>query len=129
MNLTIRPAIDQDVQDLVELAVLAWEPVFRAFEQVLGPNIYALLCPDWRKRQQNAVKRVCTESEMTGWVADVEGVVTGFIAYEMNLVEKTGGVDLLAVHPDYQNRGIGAELNSSRHHVHFCHVAHSPGRS
>jgi ribosomal protein S18 acetylase RimI-like enzyme len=30
----------------------------------------------------------------------------------MNLPEGTGEVDLLAVHPDYQNRGIGTELNT-----------------
>ena len=94
------------------MAVLAWEPVFRSFAQVLGPNIYALLYPDWRKRQQDAVERVCADGEMNVWVADVDGVVTGFIAYEMKLPEGTGEVDLLAVHPDHQNRGIGTELNT-----------------
>jgi ribosomal protein S18 acetylase RimI-like enzyme len=38
--------------------------------------------------------------------------LTGFIAYEMNRPEGTGAVDLLAVHPYYQNRGIGTELNT-----------------
>ena len=112
MDVVIRPVRDGDVQDLVELAVLAWEPVFRSFEQVLGPTIYALLYPDWRQRQQNAVERVCADGEMKVWVADVDGVVTGFIAYGMNLAEETGEVDLLAMHPDYQNRGIGTKLNT-----------------
>src|SRR5690349_14395761 len=110
MDVNIRPVRDGDVQDLVELAVLAWEPVFCSFEQVLGHNIYALLYPDWRKRQTDAVERVCADSEMNVWVADVDGVVTGFIAWEMNLAEETGEVELLAVHPDYQNRGIGTKL-------------------
>jgi ribosomal protein S18 acetylase RimI-like enzyme len=112
MDVVIRPVRDADIQNLVDLAVLAWEPVFRSFEQVLGPNIYALLYPDWRKRQQNAVERVCADGKMNVWVADVEGKVAGFIAYEMDLPEGTGEVDLLAVHPDYQNRGIGTELNT-----------------
>ena len=112
MDVVIRPIRDGDVQDLVELAVLAWEPVFRSFEQVLGHNIYTLLYPDWRKRQTDAVERVCAESEMNVWVADVDGVVTGFIAWEMNLAVETGEVDLLAVHPEYQNRGIGTKLNT-----------------
>jgi ribosomal protein S18 acetylase RimI-like enzyme len=112
MDVVIRPVRDADIHDLVELAVLAWEPVFPSFEQVLGANIYALLYPDWRKRQQDAVERVCADGKMSVWVADVGGVVMGFIAYEMNLPEGTGEVDLLAVHPDYQNRGIGTELNT-----------------
>ena len=112
MDVVIRPVRDGDIRDLVELAVLAWEPVFRSFKQVLGANIYTLLYPDWRKRQQDAVERVCADSAVNVWVADVGGVVTGFIAYEMNLPEGTGEVDLLAVHPDYQNHGIGTELNT-----------------
>jgi GNAT superfamily N-acetyltransferase len=44
-------------------------------------------------------------------VAEVDERVTGFIAYTVNREEKTGEVELLAVHPDYQNRGIGTALN------------------
>jgi ribosomal protein S18 acetylase RimI-like enzyme len=51
-----------------------------------------------------------TEKSMV-WVAEVDGVVVGFLAYELNVKEKNGEVQLLAVHPEYQNRGIGTELN------------------
>jgi ribosomal protein S18 acetylase RimI-like enzyme len=113
MDVAIRPVRDGDIQDLVDLALLAWEPVFHSFEQVLGANIYALLYPDWRERQKEAVERVCAESEMISvWVADMDGVVAGFIAYELDLAEQAGRVELLAVQPDYQNRGIGTELNT-----------------
>jgi GNAT superfamily N-acetyltransferase len=113
MDVAIRPVRDGDIEDLVELAVLAWEPVFRSFEQVLGANIYTLLFPDWRKRQRDAVERVCAEDDkFSVWVADVDGVVAGFIANELDLAEQTGRVELLAVQPDYQNRGIGTELNT-----------------
>jgi len=42
----------------------------------------------------------------------VDGTVVGFIAYILQHEAKTGVVDLLAVHPDYQNRGIGTSLNA-----------------
>jgi len=45
-------------------------------------------------------------------VAEVDGAVAGFIAYEVDLIEKTGRVNLLAVHPNHQNRGIGTALNT-----------------
>ena len=35
----------------------------------------------------------------------------GFITYELD-EDKTGEVQLLAVHPEYQNHGIGTELNT-----------------
>jgi ribosomal protein S18 acetylase RimI-like enzyme len=113
MNLHIRPVRDNDVDDLVRLSLLAWVPVFSSFQQILGPNIYALIWPDWRTSQREAVETVCKDGEKTiVWVAEVDGMVVGFLAYELNSKEKTGEVQLLAVHPEYQNLGIGTELNN-----------------
>jgi N-acetylglutamate synthase-like GNAT family acetyltransferase len=44
-------------------------------------------------------------------VAELENEVRGFIAYILDYESKVGEVQLLAVHPDYQNLGIGTELN------------------
>jgi GNAT superfamily N-acetyltransferase len=112
MNITVRPAAPGDLEAIVQLSLLAWAPVFRSFEQVLGPRIYALLYPDWRRQQRQVVEEVCAESSpFSVWVAEVDGVVAGFIAYAVNSDAATGEVELLAVHPDYQNRGIGTQLN------------------
>ena len=117
MNVHIRPASNDDLEAVVQLSLLAWAPVFRSFEQVLGARIYSHLFPDWRKQQREVVESVCKDHEKTlVWVAELNGTVTGFIAYTLNSKEnrqeKTGEVELLAVHPDYQNRGIGTELNN-----------------
>jgi len=112
MNFSIRPALNDDIEDLVQLSLLAWAPVFSSFKQVLGERIYSLIYPDWRRQQKEVVERVCKDNEKTlVWVAESDGIVTGFIAYTSNSEEKTGEVELLAVHPDYQNRGIGTALN------------------
>ena len=47
MSLQIRPVRDGDVEALVDLSLLAWAPVFPSFRQILGPDIYALIWPDW----------------------------------------------------------------------------------
>ena len=44
-------------------------------------------------------------------MADVDGKVVGFVTYELNDTTKVAEVQLLAVHPEYQNGGIGTELN------------------
>ncbi len=112
MELHIRPVRDEDVEALVDLSLLAWAPVFQSFEQILGPAIYARLYPDWRRTQQETVESVCADAEETPvWVAEVEGHAVGFVAYKPNPEDKTGEVWLLAVHPAYQNQGIGTELN------------------
>jgi len=117
MNLHIRPFSDDDIEDVVQLSLLAWTPVFHSFEQVLGTRIYSLIFPDWRRSQREVVEKICKNHEKTlVWVAELQGVVTGFIAYTLNSKENgqenTGEVELLAVHPDYQNGGIGTELNN-----------------
>jgi len=111
-NLHIRTVRDADVEAVVQVSLLAWAPVFPSFEQLLGHNIYTLIWPDWKTSQRAAIETVCRQPEKTTvWVAELDGRPVGFLAYELNTKDKTGEVVLLAVHPDYQNRGVGTELN------------------
>ena len=113
MSLNLRPVRDEDTESLVHLSLLTWEPVFASFRQILGPEIYAIIWPDWKAGQQAAVENVCRDGEQTHvWVAEWDGSVVGFVAYELRPAGKTGEVQLLAVHPGYQNLGIGTELNA-----------------
>lgn len=112
MNFQIRPFNKSDINDLVRLSLLAFEPVFLSFEKILGPKIYPIIYPDWRKGQKEAVEKVCNNEKITLWVAEVDGNVAGYVAYELYDDDKSGEVQLLAVHPDHQNHGIGTELNT-----------------
>jgi ribosomal protein S18 acetylase RimI-like enzyme len=112
VNLHIRSFVAEDLDDIVELSLLAWEPVFSSFKQILGPKIYPILYPDWRKSQREGVETTCRDRENVNvLVAEVDGRVVGFLAYELQRQDETGEVLLLAVHPKYQNLGIGTELN------------------
>ena len=112
MDTQIRAYTDEDIEAIVALSLLAWEPVFTAWQEILGPDLYPIaIFPDWRKSQQEGVEKVCRDEKMTTWVAEVDGEVVGFIAYELHQDSKTGEVMMLAVHPHYQNHGIGTELN------------------
>jgi ribosomal protein S18 acetylase RimI-like enzyme len=112
VSLLIRPLRDSDIEYLVGLSWSAWEPIFSSFEGILGPGIFPLLYPDWRQGQREGVEKICRDREKSAvWVAELAGRVVGFVAYEFHDQDKTGEVQLLAVHPDYQNRGIGTELN------------------
>ena len=63
MNLQVRSFVDDDMDAIIELSLLAWEPVFSSFEQVLGPKIFPILYPDWRKSQRDGVKTTCQDNE------------------------------------------------------------------
>ena len=112
MSLQIRPVSDEDIEAVVQLSLRAWEPIFASFRQILGAEIYTRIYPDWRTLQSTSVAAICRESGNTFvWVAEVDGSVIGFIACKLNMDDKSGEVEYLAVDPDYQNRGIGTELN------------------
>ena len=112
MDTQIRAYLDEDIEAIVDLSLLAWEPVFTAWQEILGPDLYPIaIFPDWRQSQQEGVEKVCRDENMTTWVAQVDGNVVGFVAYELNHDSKVGEVMMLAVHPQYQNHGIGTELN------------------
>jgi ribosomal protein S18 acetylase RimI-like enzyme len=114
MGLNIRPVREDDVEALIRLSLSAWAPVFSSFEQILGHRIYTLIWPDWKTSQREAVETVCRDHEKTAaLVAELDGKVVGYLAYELNAQDGVGDVVLLAVHPDYQNRGIGTELNNA----------------
>lgn len=108
----IRPYTEADLEAIVDLSLLAWDPVFTAWQQILGPELYPIaIYPDWRKSQKEVVERYCQDEVNNTWVAVVDDNVVGFVAYNLNMESKTGEVQLLAVHPDHQNQGIGTELN------------------
>ena len=112
MNVQIRPYTVTDHNAVIQLSILAWEPVFTAWQRILGPDLYPIaIFPDWRTGQSEVVEKEIAIEHMHTYVADVEGMVAGFVCYELNHATKVGEVQLLAVHPDYQNHGIGTQLN------------------
>ena len=114
MDFKVRPMSDRDVPALVELTLQAFVPVFESFPKILGGAIYQRIWPDWRAGQAEAVKSMCEDREKyTVLVADVEGRAVGFLVYDLDDESQTGTVQLIAVHPDHQNHGIGTELSEA----------------
>ena len=107
----IRPYRAKDLDAVVNLSLLAWEPFFTSFKGIVGPDIDKLLHPDWKKMQTKLVTDACKGRKLKVWVAELEGEVVGFFAMKLDHKEKMGEVYLLAVHPGYSSRGVGTELN------------------
>ena len=45
------------------------------------------------------------------WVAEIAGVVVGFVAYVLDEESRTGKITYLVVDPAYQQRGVGTKLS------------------
>lgn len=106
-----RPMHADDLDQILDLSVLAFAPVFASFAHILGQALFIRIYPDWQTNQRDAVASVCRNPEFTVLVADRDGALGGYIAYSLNTSTLTGGIEMLAVHPDHQNHGVGTTLN------------------
>ena len=107
----IRSFEDRDAGAVVDLSLRAWTPVFASIERAFGSEIFGRLHPDWREDQRQAVEAVCASEETRVWVAEVNGVVVGFVAAKVFDPERgMGETYMLAVDSDYQGGGIGTAL-------------------
>jgi GNAT superfamily N-acetyltransferase len=107
----IRPYESSDLEAIVEFSLRAWEPIYDSFRRVLGDPIFFRLHPDWRVVQADAVRSSCTSEERDVFVAVVDRRPVGFSAVALNAFhERMGVIDIIAVDPDHQRRGIATRL-------------------
>jgi GNAT superfamily N-acetyltransferase len=116
MPIKIRTLTTSDIDTVVGFSLRAWAPVFESFEKVLGKTIYERIYPDWLSIQARAVERVCTDETYSVWVAEDDGRPVGFVAIvfhnEFHPEPCSGEIDMLAVDPEYQRRGVADALIS-----------------
>lgn len=94
---------------IVSLSLRAWAPVFDSIQDAMDPDVYRILHPDWRVSQGMAVEEVCTAADAKVWVALEGDSVVGFVSVKLHSAV-LGEIDMIAVDPDHQRRGIGTGL-------------------
>jgi len=110
----VRRFEESDLEAIVEFSLRAWEPVFESMRSVLGDAIFARLHqPDWTTLQAEAVRESCTSADRDVFVAVADGQPVGFAGVALNAFhEGMGVVDIIAVDPAHQRRGIARQLMS-----------------
>lgn len=108
----IRRFEESDLEAIVELSLRAWEPVHESLRRVLGDAIFDRVNrPDWRTVQEEAVRSSCSSADRDVFVAVADARPVGFAAVALNAFhEGMGVVDIIAVDPEYQRRGVGKRL-------------------
>lgn len=108
---TLREYRASDEEALVELSLRAWEPVFDALKEALGPELFVRLRGDWRVGQARDVRDVLADSTQHVWVAqDIGGRAVGFVAARLVREHELGEIYMIAVDPGVQGQGIGTDL-------------------
>jgi ribosomal protein S18 acetylase RimI-like enzyme len=102
---TIRPFAARDEDAIIDLSIRAWAPVFRSFEAMMGPDLYARVHADWRRDQAAAVRQAIADNDT--WVAEIDGSVAGFVNVTFDETGRSGEIYMIAVDPALQRRGVG----------------------
>lgn len=68
--------------------------------------------PDWRASQTADVRDACTGGKALVWVVAVDDRPVGFVSLLIDEESGTGEIDMIAVAPEHQRRGIGQMLTS-----------------
>lgn len=114
MQPLIRAYDQADGNQVVDLSLRAWTPVHESMEHVMGREIFDRLHQGgWRHLQEEAVRGVLADEQAKVWVAECDGSVVGFVSAALGPDSRLGVVSMLAVDPDYQNRGIGTALTET----------------
>ena len=110
-GIVIRDMQGGDVERLVEIALAAWEPIFKFFREALGESVYALAFPDWRQLKGDNIRDCCRPgSKQAVFVAEVEGNIAGFVCCHLDKKRPVGEIGNNAVDPAFQGRGIAGLL-------------------
>ena len=109
--MNIRAYTETDLDALTDLTILAWTPVFPLMEKAYLPAVYKAFYPNgWEIAQNDALKTTVSDKDVTTWVAEEDGTLTGFACAKLRLDDMMGEVYMIATHPDHQGKGIGQAL-------------------
>lgn len=106
----IREYKASDKPALVELTLLAWEPVFQGMQTAYNPEIYEVFVPDWRKEQLRSINSTCDSDDVQVIVAEQDETILGFSSVTLHPEDFLGAIHMMAVDPRHRRKGVGTQL-------------------
>lgn len=96
---------------LLDLSLRAWEPVFPVVENEVPRFVYSAFFPNgWRERQLKDLTEVLDGEPDNVDVAVDGGLPIGWVCTRLHPEDSMGEIYVIAVDPDYQQRGVGRSL-------------------
>lgn len=108
--LQIRSIASEDVERCVAFGLESFRPVFATFRLHYGEGLFNALRPDWENAQSDYIREACSDQDKDTWVAVVDDHVVGFVVLTTNAASGLGQIELMAVDPAHQGRGVGTAL-------------------
>ena len=112
-RLTIIPYRSEFRDNVVDLTVAAWAPVFAETQKEVPRFVYEAFYPQgWQARQTADVVRLLEDESKNIFLALQGGELVGFIGLRLHPEDQMGEIYIMAVSPIRQRQGIGKALMS-----------------
>ncbi len=110
-DIEIIPFEPRHKEAVIDLTVRAWTPVFARTQQDVPRFVYDAFYPDgWEPRQKADVAALLESEAQNIWLAVVDQQLAGFIGICIQPEDQMGEINVIAVSPDHQRKGIGTHL-------------------
>jgi ribosomal protein S18 acetylase RimI-like enzyme len=104
----IRRVVPADLPRLHEIREAAFRPVFRSFRSIVGEAIAQTAFAKAEREQADYLEKICgAQSEREVYAVEHRAEIVAFFAVGLNHETKVGELDLNAVGPGFQGRGVG----------------------
>lgn len=103
----IRNYEERDLNRVLEITLVAWQPVFTSFRSLMGVAVFDIAYPDWKAEKRQQLTSQCEgEHGATTRVAELDGEVVAFIVYYCNAKTGIGEISHNAVDPLFRIRAL-----------------------
>lgn len=107
-DIKIIPATEEHYEAIGDIAIAAWTPIREVFRRDMGDELYNAFFDGWQAEKRAGV--IAQAERGRSYVALLDGVVVGFIAYAVDKERKTGEICGNAVNPEIRGKGIGPKM-------------------
>jgi hypothetical protein len=89
-KVSIRPGMPEDLVAVQAVNLAAFRPIDESFAEILGPEIYPLVYPDWQTSQQRDVEQLVAKPNTEMVVVELDSRVVGFAIVQLNRDRRVG---------------------------------------
>ncbi|WP_411892577.1 GNAT family N-acetyltransferase [Yoonia sp. SDW83-1] len=114
MTFDIRRFEERQTQDLINLSIRAWTPVFVELMTTTSDQfvLNAFYPSGWKARQVADIQALLEDESCTVWTAQTDDHLVGFIGLRSHPEDAMGEIHIIAVDPDQQRNGVATALMS-----------------
>lgn len=110
-EIKIAPYDTEYKQDVIDLTVKAWAPVFAKTQNEVPSFVFKNFYPKgWQMRQTSEVEDLLDAEPQNIWLAMHGKVLVGFLGLSIHAEDQMGEIYIIAVSPDFQRQGISTKL-------------------